>query len=256
MSAEFLPYVFDRFRQADMSTTRRAGGLGLGLSIVRQLVELHGGTVSATSDGEGRGSTFTVELPVSAVMTTAAATGPETLPATLSTPSTPPLRLDGRRVLALDDEPDARRVIQATLARAGAEVTLVPTVADAIGVLTADPAFDLILSDIGMPGEDGYAFIRRPATPRTPAAVAAHADRRADGPDPPQRPHRRAGRRVRPLPAQAGAGGRPTEDGLRTGRRAVTVAVRCPGHERKSLANGEAEVGPTRYEPLSRSRAA
>ena len=162
MSAEFLPYVFDRFRQADMSTTRRAGGLGLGLSIVRHLVELHGGTVAADSRGEGHGSTFTVDLPVLAVEAAPAPAAPAGGVATADTPGpAAAVSLDGLRVLVLDDEPDARRVVQATLVRHGAEVTLVSTVSDAIGVLAGDDEFDVALSDIGMPGEDGYAFIHR-----------------------------------------------------------------------------------------------
>ena len=160
IAPEFLPHVFERFQQADARSTRRHGGLGLGLAIVRHLVEMHGGTVTAASDGEGRGSTFSVELPVVAVHPDDGAAGPQHALLRRAQIECAAV-LDGARVLVLDDDPDARRVVQAALARCGAEVTVVTSVADALGVLTADRDYRAVVSDIGLPDEDGYAFIRR-----------------------------------------------------------------------------------------------
>ena len=160
MDADFLPYVFDRFRQADMSTTRRHGGLGLGLAIVRQLVELHGGTVSADSGGQGTGSTFRVELPLASDVSPPREVEPAS-PARRSLEVDCPPVLEHARVLVIDDDPDGRRIVQAMLRQCGTEVTAVGNVGDAIGILTADHGFDAVLSDIGMPGDDGYAFLRR-----------------------------------------------------------------------------------------------
>jgi len=160
INPEFLPHIFERFRQADSSTTRRHGGLGLGLSIVRHMVELHGGTVSALSEGEDKGSTFIVELPIAAIEREGAA-GLTSFMAIPKDDAAICDKLAGLRVLVLDDEPDARRVIEAVLARCGVEVTLVGSVGDAMGILMSDHAVDAVISDIAMPEEDGYAFIRR-----------------------------------------------------------------------------------------------
>jgi CheY-like chemotaxis protein len=157
----FLPHVFDRFRQADQRTTRQHGGLGLGLAIVRHLVELHGGTVRAESEGEGHGSTFTVLLPVAPVYQTESE-GARVHPAARDTlPAFECVeRLDGIRVLVVDDEPDTRELLRAGLGRCGAEVTAVSSAAEATEAMgVAVP--DLLISDIGMPGEDGYDLIRR-----------------------------------------------------------------------------------------------
>ncbi|HEX8559503.1 MAG TPA: ATP-binding protein [Pyrinomonadaceae bacterium] len=158
---DFLPYVFDRFRQGDQSTTRVYGGLGLGLSIVRHLVELHGGAVQAESEGDGRGSTFTVELPLLRSVGYAAPTveeagaggGPPTADGPRST-------LGGLSVLVVDDEPDALQLLKAVLEMRGARVTAVASAEAAWGALEAAWP-DLLLCDIGMPGEDGYSLIRR-----------------------------------------------------------------------------------------------
>jgi CheY-like chemotaxis protein/anti-sigma regulatory factor (Ser/Thr protein kinase) len=157
----FLPHVFDRFRQADQRTTRQHGGMGLGLAIVRHLVELHGGTVKAESAGEGQGSTFTVLLPVAPVYQ-ATVEGARVHPAARDTlPSFDCAdRLDGLKVLVVDDEPDTRELLQAGLGRCGAVVMVVGSAAEALATMqTATP--DLLISDIGMPDIDGYELIRR-----------------------------------------------------------------------------------------------
>jgi len=189
ISPAFLPQVFDRLRQADASITRKHGGLGLGLSIVRHLVELHGGTVSAHSAGEGKGATFTVRLPL---------TAPQQQPNDLDLPRRPShspggtqeMRampsLVGTHVLIVDDEPDARDLIGRILRQCGAQVSTAASAREAAEMLPASRP-DVLLSDIGMPDEDGYSLIRRVrAMPedqggQTPAialtAFARHDDR-------------------------------------------------------------------------------
>jgi len=172
---EFVPHVFERFRQADSSTTRPYGGLGLGLAIVRHLVEMHGGTVKAESAGEGQGAVFTVRLPIHAEVP-AIAQRPK--PAETGDPAT---SLLGRRVLVVDDDPDAREVLRAMLEDAGATVATTASAGETraiIGRLRPD----LLIADIGMPGEDGYSLIRSvralesDVTGHVPAiALTAHA---------------------------------------------------------------------------------
>ena len=183
MDPEFVPHVFDRFRQADASTTRAQTGLGLGLAIVRHIVEAHGGSVHAESAGRGRGSLFTVRLPL--MVARPAAESPRRHP-TQSVPDEAVLpRLDGVRVLVIDDEADASDVVSELLRTQGADVRQAPDPSAARVILAAwRPA--LIVSDVGMPGEDGYAFItdwrsqpgdanRIPAVALT--AYAARADK-------------------------------------------------------------------------------
>jgi signal transduction histidine kinase len=169
LGAALLPRVFDRFHQADSSTRRRFAGLGLGLSIVKHIVEAHGGTVAAASPGEGKGSTFTVRLPIQAVRSrhdgeeweAAGTTGerePEGADALAS--RVPPVRLDSLRVLIVDDEADARRVLVMVLERVGAIVTAVGSVREAMDALPgARP--DVLVSDLGMPDQDGFDLIRQ-----------------------------------------------------------------------------------------------
>ncbi len=151
----FLPYVFDRFRQQDGATTRRHGGLGLGLSIVRHVVELHGGSVAGYSEGEGRGSTFVVTVPVAPLPS--AEPGGEVLP---SAALDDLVSLDGLIVLVVDNEADARSLVSAILERCGARVLSASSASAALAALDEEMP-DVILSDIAMPGEDGYALIRR-----------------------------------------------------------------------------------------------
>jgi PAS domain S-box-containing protein len=182
ISPEFLPHVFERFRQADQRTTRQHGGLGLGLAIVRHLVELHGGNVRADSAGEGTGATFTVTLPVAPVHRREESE--ERLhPAAHDTLSAHecPERLDGVKVLVVDDEPDARELLAAGLGQCGAEVVTASSAREALEAL-AGGKFGVLISDIGMPGEDGYELISRvralppEAGGRTPAvALTAYA---------------------------------------------------------------------------------
>ena len=159
ISPNFLPYVFDRFRQGDQSTTRVHGGLGLGLSIVRHLVELHGGSVCATSDGEGKGAAFTVELPLlrGAEAELRGGGGTEDK---FSIGNAQSAMLDGMSVLVVDDEPDALGLLKTMLELNGARVMAVGSAEAAYGALEGHWP-DLLLCDIGMPGEDGYQFIRR-----------------------------------------------------------------------------------------------
>lgn len=166
---EFLPHVFERFCQEDGGIARRHGGLGLGLSIARQLVEMHGGRIVATSDGAGRGATFIVSLPA-ACAEPARDRGGEPL-----APDTSPA-LAGLRVLVVEDEPDARELVERALQERGAATTVFGNAVDALDACMADPP-DVIVSDIGMPGVDGYEFIRRlrvfeaPRGRATPAAA-------------------------------------------------------------------------------------
>lgn len=157
---EFLPYLFDRFRQADAAITRQHGGLGLGLSICRHLVELHGGTVHAKSAGEGQGATFTVKLPLAASRRIPDKAAP-------ASPSRePPVEPFGRaslgalRVLVVDDEPDALELVQRVLEEHGAEVVTAASAVEALDRI-ARRVPDVLVSDIGMPEVDGYDLVRR-----------------------------------------------------------------------------------------------
>jgi len=173
IAPEFLPHVFERFRQADSSTSREHGGLGLGLSIVRQLVELHGGTIAASSAGEGHGATFTVSLPLAIVHRRAdGSPGVHPRASTLAAPAADTADLRGIRVLVVDDEADARDLIRRVLEESYAVVTTTTCAADAMqAAVTVRP--HVILSDIGMPECDGYALMRdlRRAGIKAPAAA-------------------------------------------------------------------------------------
>ena len=158
---DFLPHVFDRFRQSDGSMTRRHGGLGLGLAIVRQLVELHGGTVSVASDGAEQGSTFIVNLPLLPVRSEPASEIPRIHPKAEATAALdcPPV-LSELRVLLVDDEADSRNLLNIVLGSCGANVTTASSAAEAFETVKQEE-FDIIISDIGMPDEDGFSLIRK-----------------------------------------------------------------------------------------------
>jgi len=178
ISPAFLPYVFDRFRQAEASSTRAYGGLGLGLAIVRHLVELHGGTVRAASAGEGQGTTFTVTLPTRAGRRTMSDDAVARLRGARRTARPRSPALEGVRVLLVEDDPDARELIMAVLSQHGARVTAVDSAGAARGAF-ARGVPDILISDIGMRGEDGYTLIRevrrRPDASRVVPAVALTA---------------------------------------------------------------------------------
>jgi PAS domain S-box-containing protein len=159
IGAEFMPHVFERFRQADQKTTRLHGGLGIGLAIVRHLVELHGGTVQADSPGEGQGATFVVKLPILPIQQKDDPAG-RSYPAGGNTlPSYDcPERLEGLKVLVVDDEFDTRELLGVALRRCGAEVSTAGSAREALAAIEESRP-DLLISDIGMPGEDGYELI-------------------------------------------------------------------------------------------------
>jgi CheY-like chemotaxis protein len=183
IAPEFLPHVFERFRQAEGGTQRRLGGLGLGLAIVRHLVDAHGGQVAAFSDGLGHGSCFSVRLPRA-----------DRLPASVGGPLEPlraddgdqdvPAALRGARVLIVEDEDDTREYVAALLRRGGAEVTGARSAVEAFAEV-AKGSFDVLLLDIAMPNEDGYSLLRRirslpPARGGRTHAVALTAFARAE----------------------------------------------------------------------------
>jgi CheY-like chemotaxis protein len=163
---EFLPYVFDRFRQADSSTTRSHGGLGLGLAIVRHLIQLHQGKVYADSEGEGKGATFTVELPLESCSPSPLNCPPQAKlrldsePSSPEAPSVTARTLSGLQVLLVDDELDVRELLTTVIEGSGAQVVAVASAQEAIAVLEKMQP-DVLVSDIAMPLEDGYTLIRK-----------------------------------------------------------------------------------------------
>src|SRR5207249_4456238 len=167
ISAAFLPYVFDRFRQAEAATSKPHGGLGLGLAIVRQLVEMHDGTIQADSPGDGKGATFTVRLPQRMVADQEVSQDGSQKQASLALGGSIPLGtfrpLDGFRVLVVDDDADARELLIAVLEHGGAEVTAVASAGEALQALPRLKPHVLV-SDIGMPIEDGFDLIRKVRT--------------------------------------------------------------------------------------------
>jgi PAS domain S-box-containing protein len=178
---EFLAHVFDRFRQADGSITRRYGGLGLGLSIVKSLVELHGGTVHATSAGEGQGATFAVQLPRLAAGPAACAAAPAAAAAALGAAAAfRPLDLSGLTVLVVDDEADARELVSRVLLDCKARVLAAASAGEALLLLERERP-QVLVSDIGMPELDGYELLKRVrALGATLPAIALTAFARAE----------------------------------------------------------------------------
>jgi CheY-like chemotaxis protein len=163
--ADLLPHIFQRFRQGDSSPTRQEGGLGLGIAIVKNLVEMHGGSVEAASEGVGAGSVFTVRLPL-------ALAAPRPEPPTADTLELVPAQfaslLKGVAVFVLDDEADSRELVQRLLEDAGARVSAASTVHQALAHFEQGFVPDVIVSDIGMPEQDGYDFMQRVRAMRGP----------------------------------------------------------------------------------------
>jgi CheY-like chemotaxis protein len=185
----FLPHVFDRFRQADATSTRSHGGLGIGLTIVRHIVELHGGHVKAESPGDGKGAVFTVTLPIAATVDAqpAISVGPSPPGRLVPVPAPAPMSaagaaaanrhdLSGVKVLVVDDEPDAREVLRRILERAKADTQTAASAAEARDMI-ARTRPDVVVSDIAMPGEDGYALLEylRTAPPEVGGGTTAIA---------------------------------------------------------------------------------
>ncbi len=180
IAPEHMPHIFERFRQIDSSTTRAHGGLGLGLAIVRHLVEAHGGHVEASSEGLGKGTTFVVHLPIRPINVTAPIPGesaPSLESATAATPGV--ASVAGMRVLAVDDDKDSLELVVSVLEAAGARVVGAASAQLALRLLDTAGPFDVIVSDIGMPGMHGYTFVQRlraRGAPTVPAiALTAYA---------------------------------------------------------------------------------
>ena len=185
IAPEFLPHVFDRFRQADASTRRSHTGLGLGLAIARHVVEQHGGTMAARSEGEGKGASFTIRLPLMAAHESAAirhdVRPPDRAAATCVADDL--LDLHDVRILVVDDEPDSRNLLKRMLEQRHAAVQTGESVVDALAALAQSP-FDVLVSDIGMPDQDGYDLVRQlrslPGKAASTPAIAVTAFARAD----------------------------------------------------------------------------
>jgi CheY-like chemotaxis protein len=164
ISTNFLPFIFDRFRQADGTSTRSHNGLGLGLAIVRHLVELHGGSVQADSPGEGCGATFTIRLPQALAQEHAPSRGSDEgglRPGEATNAHLKPLpSLTGVQVLLVDDDPDTLQILTETLGECGARVQVAASAAEALDVLQWYKP-DVLVTDLAMPGEDGYSLIAR-----------------------------------------------------------------------------------------------
>jgi PAS domain S-box-containing protein len=160
ISAEFLPYVFDRFRQAEGSISRKQGGLGLGLAVARHLVELHGGTITAESEGLGKGSVFSVDLPLAQERRDPARAEERRREVDRRRTRKGVVRLDGVHVLLVEDDDDSRKLLGTMLKRYGARVTSTKSAAEALEVFAGELP-DVMISDIGMPDQDGYELIRR-----------------------------------------------------------------------------------------------
>jgi signal transduction histidine kinase/ActR/RegA family two-component response regulator len=184
ISAEFLPYVFDRFRQAEGSISRKQGGLGLGLAVARHLVELHGGTITAESEGLGKGSVFSVDLPLAEERRDPARAEERRREVERRRSRSGVVRLDGVHVLLVEDDDDSRKLLGTMLKRYGARVTAAKSAEQALDVFERDLP-DVMVSDIGMPDQDGYELVRKlRAMPpekggRTPAiALTGYASRK------------------------------------------------------------------------------
>jgi CheY-like chemotaxis protein/two-component sensor histidine kinase len=160
IAAEFLPYVFDRFRQAEGSISRKQGGLGLGLAVARHLVELHGGTITAKSEGLGKGSVFTVGLPMTQERRDPARAEERSREVDRRRSRKGVVRLDGVHVLLVEDDADSRKLLGIMLKRYGARVTSTKSAAEALELFEGELP-DVMISDIGMPDQDGYELVRK-----------------------------------------------------------------------------------------------